>query len=104
MELVTRDSYLLFHFTLHSSHSTLNKEWSLKMDVFQKIAEIIADHTGGDVSTITEATTFEELGVDSLDTVEMVMKLEEDLGVELELESKFNTVGELAKFVESKMG
>ena len=72
--------------------------------VFEKIAAIIADHTGGDVSEITEATTFEDLGVDSLDTVEMVMRLEEDLGVELELEEKFETVGELVKFVESKLG
>ena len=73
------------------------------MDVLKKIAEIIADHTGGDAADITEATTFEELGVDSLDTVEMVMKLEEDLGVVLELEGKFDSVGELAKFVESKI-
>ena len=71
--------------------------------VFGKIAAVIADHIGGDVSEITEATTFEDLGVDSLDVVEMVMKFEEELGVELELEEKFETVGELAKFVESKL-
>ena len=73
------------------------------MNVFQKIAEVIADHTGGEVSEITEATTFEDLGVDSLDIVEMVMRFEEELGVELELEEKFETVGALAKFVESKL-
>ena len=73
------------------------------MDVFEKIAEVIADHTGGDVTEITEATTFEELGVDSLDIVEMVMRFEEELGVELELEDKFDTVGALVKFVESKI-
>jgi len=71
--------------------------------IFAKMAEIIAEHVGCDVSTITEGTTFEELGVDSLDTVEMVMRLEEELGVELELEGKLETVGELAKFVESKL-
>ena len=72
--------------------------------VFEKIAAIIADHIGGDVAEITRETTFEALGVDSLDTVEMVMKLEEDLGVELEMEGKFETVGELVTFVESKLG
>ena len=72
--------------------------------VFEKIAAIIAEHTGGDVTEITEKTTFEELGVDSLDTVEMVMKLEEDLGVELEMEGQFITIGDLAKYVESKLG
>ena len=71
--------------------------------VFEKIAAIIADHTGGDISEITNATTFEELGVDSLDTVEMVMRLEEELGKELEMEEKFETVGDLVKYVESKL-
>lgn len=48
-------------------------------------------------------TTFESLGVDSLDTVEMVMDLEQELGVELEIEEKIATVGELVDFVESKV-
>jgi len=73
------------------------------MNVFEKIAEVIADHTGGDAADITEATTFEELGVDSLDIVEMVMRFEEELGIELEMDEKFDTVGELAKFVEAKV-
>jgi acyl carrier protein len=73
------------------------------MSVFEKIAAVIADHTGGDVAEITEATTFEELGVDSLDIVEMVMKFEEELGVELELEEQFETIGALAKFIEKKV-
>ena len=72
--------------------------------VFSKLAAIIAEHLGIDVSEISEATTFEELGIDSLDTVEFVMKLEEDLGVELELEGALANVGELVKFVESKLG
>ena len=75
----------------------------MKMSIFQKIAAVIADHTGSDVSGITEATTFEELGVDSLDIVEMVMKFEEELGVELELEEQFETIGALAKFIEAKV-
>ena len=48
-------------------------------------------------------TTFEELGVDSLDTVDMVMELEEELGIELELDEKISTVGEMVKRVEEKM-
>ena len=73
------------------------------MNVFQRIAEVISDHTGSDISEITEETTFEGLGVDSLDIVEMVMKLEEELGVTLELEEKFESVGALARFIESKL-
>ena len=71
--------------------------------VLEKIAEIIAEHIEADASDITAETTFEELGVDSLDTVEMVMRLEEELGIELEMDGNFETVGELVKFVESKL-
>ena len=71
--------------------------------MIEKIADVIADHIGCDAADINEETTFDDLGVDSLDTVEMVMRLEEDLGVELELDGKFSTVGELAKFIESKL-
>ena len=52
---------------------------------------------------ISRETTFESLGIDSLDMVEMVMELEEELGVELEIEEKLATVGELVDFVESKV-
>ena len=71
--------------------------------MFEKIANLIAEHVGCDVSTIMAETTFEELGVDSLDTVEMVMQLEEEVDIELELESKIATVGELVAFVETKL-
>ena len=71
--------------------------------MFQKIAGYLAGQLDIAVESITPETTFESLGIDSLDTVEMVMDLEEELGVELELEEKVSTVGELAAFVESKL-
>ena len=43
------------------------------MDVFTKLTEVLADHTGRDASEFTNDTTFESLGIDSLETVEMVM-------------------------------
>ena len=52
---------------------------------------------------ITADTTFESLHLDSLDTVEMVMDLENTLGIDLDMEDKLSTVGELADFIESKM-
>ena len=73
------------------------------MDIYAKLAEILADHTGRDASEFSRETTFESLGIDSLETVEMVMELEEDLDVELELEEKMNTIGELVAFIESKL-
>ena len=53
---------------------------------------------------ITPDSTFESLGIDSLDIVEMIMDLESELGIELEMEDqKITTFGELAEFVESKL-
>ena len=72
--------------------------------VFNAIAELIADRNDCEVSEITLESRFEDLGIDSLDTVEMLMDLEDKIGFEVELDQKVETVGELAAFIESKMG
>ncbi len=72
--------------------------------IFEKLRAMIADHLGCEESEITEETTFESLGIDSLDTVEMVMQLEDELGFEIALEEKMETVGELARYIESLRG
>ena len=59
--------------------------------IFEKLVAVLADHVDCDPSSVTMDTTFEELGVDSLDTVDMVMELEEELGIELELDEKIST-------------
>jgi len=69
--------------------------------MFEKIQAYLASQLDIPADEITRDTTFESLGVDSLDTVEMVMDLEEQLGVDLE--DKIATVGELVDFVESKL-
>lgn len=71
--------------------------------MFEKIRSYLAAQLDISEDDITRETTFESLGVDSLDTVEMVMDLESELGVDLELEEKLGTVGELVDFVESKL-
>jgi len=71
--------------------------------IFQAIAEQIAERNDCDVSEIKMETRFEDLGIDSLDTVEMLMNLEDKIGFEIELEEKVETVGELVAYIESKM-
>lgn len=56
--------------------------------MFEKIQAYLASQLDIPADEITRDTTFESLGVDSLDTVEMVMDLEEQLGVDLELEER----------------
>lgn len=71
--------------------------------LFETIAKIIVERTGRDISEVKPESTFTELGIDSLDTVELLMSLEDEIGTEIELDEKVETVGDLVKFVESKI-
>ena len=66
---------------------------------FDSIARIISERTGCDISAIKPESSFSELGIDSLDTVELLMNLEDEIGVEIELSQKVETVGELVDYV-----
>ena len=73
-------------------------------EVGDKIKKIIVDHLGVDVEKVTDEASFiEDLGADSLDTVELVMAFEEEFGAEIsdsEAE-KILTVSDAIKFVEN---
>ena len=71
---------------------------------FNAIAKVIADRTGCEISAVKPESTFLELGIDSLDTVELLMSLEDELGIEIELDQAVATVGDLDKFIQSKQG
>ena len=72
--------------------------------MFEKLANYASKQLELDVTEITPDSTFESLGIDSLDVVEMIMDLESELGVELEMEDqKISTFQELADFIESKV-
>ena len=74
-------------------------------DVASKVKKIVVDHLGIDESKVTDESSFiDDLGADSLDTVELVMAFEEEFGSEIsdsEAE-KILTVGDAVKFIESK--
>ncbi len=72
--------------------------------MFEKLRNYASKQLDLDAAQITPDSTFESLGIDSLDVVEMIMDLESELGVELELEDqKIATFQELADFIESKL-
>ena len=72
--------------------------------MFEKLAKFAAKQLDLDLNEITPDSTFESLGIDSLDIVEMIMDLESELGIELEMEDqKIATFGELAAFIDSKI-
>ena len=69
--------------------------------VFESVAKVIAERVDCAASDIKAENTFKELSIDSLDTVELLMNLEDELNVEIELTEKVETVGELVKFIET---
>ena len=72
--------------------------------MYEKLVSYAAKQLELDPSEITPDSTFENLGIDSLDIVEMIMDLESELGVELEMEDqKITTFQELADFIDSKI-
>ena len=74
-------------------------------DVASKVKKMVADHLGVDVLKVTDEANFiDDLGADSLDTVELVMAFEEEFGSEIsdsEAE-KIITVGDAIRFIESR--
>jgi acyl carrier protein len=77
----------------------------MSKDISEKVKKIVADHLGVEkIKVIDEASFIDDLGADSLDTVELVMAFEEEFGSEIsdsEAE-KILTVGDAIKFIESK--
>jgi acyl carrier protein len=74
-------------------------------NVSGKVKKIVADHLGIDEAKVTEEASFiDDLGADSLDTVELVMAFEEEFGSEISdsQAEKILTVGDAIKFIESK--
>ncbi len=69
---------------------------------FEKIRKVISEQLGVDESEITPESHFiDDLGADSLDTVELVMQLEEEYGLEIPDEDaeKLQTVGDAVKYI-----
>jgi acyl carrier protein len=76
-----------------------------KMAVSEKVKAIIAEQLGVKKEEVTDGAKFiDDLGADSLDTVELVMALEEEFGIEIPDEDaeKMATVGEAIKYIEQK--
>ncbi len=71
--------------------------------VFEKIANLLAEKLECEASEIKMETKFSDLGIDSLDVMEMLMSLEEELDTEIEMgDNKVETVEDLVKMIESK--
>ena len=73
------------------------------MSTFEKVKEVIIDKLGVEEDkVVTEASFVDDLGADSLDTVELIMQLEEEFGLEIPDESaeKMTTVQAAVDYIE----
>ena len=73
---------------------------------YEKVKEIIVDKLGVDNSKITlEAKFIDDLGADSLDTVELIMQFEEEFGIEIPDEEAEHllSVGQAVDFISNKL-
>jgi len=72
------------------------------MSVEQRVREIVAEQLERDVNEVTNSASFiDDLGADSLDIVELVMKMEEEFGIEIpdEEAEKIKTVNDVVQYI-----
>ncbi len=77
------------------------------MAIEDKVKQIIVENLGVDESEVTpEASFIDDLGADSLDTVELVMAFEEEFNIEIPDEDaeKMTTVGDAINYLKEKLG
>ena len=73
-------------------------------DVAERVKKIVVEHLGVEAAQVKEDAKFiDDLGADSLDTVELVMAFEEEFGVEIpdDAAEKIQTVGDAVNFIQS---
>lgn len=71
-------------------------------DIADKVKKIVVEHLGVDEDKVSETASFiDDLGADSLDTVELVMAFEEEFGIEIpdEAAEKIQTVKDAIDFI-----
>jgi acyl carrier protein len=74
-------------------------------DIASRVKKIVIEHLGVDEAKVTETSSFiDDLGADSLDTVELVMAFEEEFNIEIpdDAAEKIQTVGDAVSFISSK--
>ncbi len=69
----------------------------------EKLIEIIAEFLGKESLEIEADATFEDLGLDSLDIAELVMEIEDKLGVTIELSAELNNIDKLVDYIEEQV-
>jgi acyl carrier protein len=81
---------------------TKKKRRSEMKDVKGTIVRIIAEYLDKDETEISTSSTFSEIGLDSLDIMELVMQMQEELDCKIELSQEITTIDKLAEQIETQ--
>jgi acyl carrier protein len=74
------------------------------MDVMQTIKDILQENLDVDPAIINPESTLDDLGIDSLDTVELICDLEERCDIEMGYPEGLNTIGDVVAYIENLQG
>jgi len=69
--------------------------------MLEKVTELLREYKGEPDLEVTEKSTFTELELDSLDTVELVMNLEEEFSVTIDMDESIQSVGDLINVIKN---
>lgn len=76
-------------------------------DIADRVKKIVVEHLGVEESKVTDTASFiDDLGADSLDTVELVMAFEEEFSIEIpdDMAEKIQTVKDVIDYIQQKIG
>lgn len=73
------------------------------MTTFEKVAELLVDAKDCERDSIKPESTWADLSLDSLDTVELVMNLEDEFGIQLEMNESLKTVGDVVAAIDERL-
>ena len=72
--------------------------------IFEKIKEILSEQTSANIEDIKIESSFDSLGLDSLDLMQVLMELEDAFDIKIDESNNMKTVGDLVAYIENQKG
>ncbi len=73
------------------------------MKTFDKVVKILVEAKDFEADKVTLESTWQELELDSLDTVELIMSIEDEFGISIEMNENLKTIGDVVEEIDSKL-
>lgn len=92
---------------LEQKRNIINLNYTIMSEIKERVVSIIVDKLGVNPEDVVETASFtNDLGADSLDTVELIMEFEKEFNVTIpdDQAEKISTVGDAMKFIEDNIG